>query len=73
MELLITFLGGLFIGGITVRLIYRIKYAGTLYINDMNQNEEPYIFLELDKDVYDLYTSEFVTLRVDVKSHDSHK
>lgn len=73
MELLLAFLGGLVIGGMTVRLVYRLNHAGTLYINDLNPDEEPYVFLELDRDIYDLYLEEYITLRVNLKREDSQR
>jgi hypothetical protein len=71
MEFLALVLAAL-IGGVLVEIYHRKHTAGTLYINDANQDEEPYIFLELDKDVYDLYLTDHITLRVNSKSN-SHR
>lgn len=71
MEMIIAFVVGILVGIVGTIIYYRVHTSGTLYINDTNPNEEPYVFLELDEDIYDIYLDRYITFKLNVKKYDS--
>ena len=63
MLVLIMFLVGVVIGGITTRLLWRPKGVGNLRV-DTSDPDGPYLFLELTKDLDSVVKSKSVTLKV---------
>lgn len=71
MEILITFsiLFGLVIGcGVTV-FVFQVKNIGTLRLDDSDPYEKPYMFLELRKDVGNVFNKKYVILKVNPKPY----
>lgn len=69
----ILILAGIVIGiGISI-IIFRAYFIGTLRIDKSDPNEEPYMFLELDKGIGDISSKKHVVLRVSTKNYISHK
>lgn len=73
MEMIIAFVVGVLIGIVGTIIYYRVHTSGTLYINDTNPNFEPYVFLELDKDIYDIYLDKYITFKLNLKRGDSQE
>lgn len=73
MEMIIAFVVGILVGIVGTIIYYRAHTSGTLYINDTNPNFEPYVFLELDKDIYDIYLDKYITFKLNLKRSDSQK
>lgn len=73
MEMIIAFAVGVLIGIVGAIIYSRLHTSGTLYINDTNPNFEPYVFLELDKDIYDIYLDKYITFKLNLKRSDSQE
>ena len=61
---IIIFSAGLLMGFAVTGLVTRKKPIGTLRIDESDPNEEPYIFLELNRDVSSVRTKKRVMLAV---------
>lgn len=72
MELLIVLGIGILIGSIVTILIQRSRTAGTLLVVDSDEGD-PYLLLELNRDVQLLYGKQYATMKVDNKNLVSHK
>lgn len=73
MEVLVGFMIGMIIGwGLTVT-ISRRKSVGSLRIDTSDPDDSPYLFLELSKDVGEIYAKKYITLRVSIKNFIPHK
>lgn len=73
MELVIIFVIGILVGCIITRSIFRMRSVGSLRIDTSDQDDEPYLFLELSKDVSVVYQRKYVTLKVNTKSFIPHE
>lgn len=73
MEVLIGFAIGVLIGCILTVTISRRKSVGALRIDTSNPDDSPYLFLELSKDVGEVYRKKYITLRVNTKNFIPHK
>lgn len=56
-----------------LRIEHFNKVVGCLHIEQLEQDEEPYVFLELYKGAGDISSREFVHLAVDTKSYVTQK
>lgn len=66
-------IAGIIIGiGISI-VLFRLYFIGILRIDKSDPNEEPYMFLELDKCTGDISTKKYVVLKVSTKNYISHK
>lgn len=73
MEMIIAFAVGILTGIIGTIIYHRVHTSGTLYINDTNPDFEPYVFLELDKDIYEIYLDKYITFKLNLKRSDSQE
>lgn len=67
----------IFVVGIGLGIIFSIivslhESVGTIRV-DNSDSDGPYLFLELNRGVSDVYRKKFVVLRVNVKDYISHK
>ena len=51
----------------------RIKTSGTLRIDHSDPQDGPYLFLELEKGMYDISKRHYILLEVKLKNYYSHK
>ena len=65
-------LAGMGIGIIFTSIFRHKKVVGFLRVDRSDPFEEPYLFLELSKDVGDISNMDYVTLQVKVKNYISH-
>ena len=70
---IILILVGIVIGIGLAMIIFKVYFIGTLRIDKSDPNEEPYMFLELDKCTGDISTKKYVVLKVSTKNYISHK
>lgn len=64
---------GVLVGSIVTMLIFRLFLIGALRIDTSDQEDGPYLFLELNKDVGDISSKKYVILKVSLKNFISHK
>lgn len=64
---------GVIIGVAAAAFIFRKRPIGNLNIDRSDPTEQPYIFLELYKNVGDFCSKKYVTLRVSNKNYLSQK
>lgn len=69
----ILFVAGIFAGISIAILVFRAYFVGCLRIDTSDQEEGPYLFLELNKDVGDISSKKYVILKVSLKNFISHK
>lgn len=69
MEIIIAFVLGLVAGGIAMTAIYRVKRIGTLRLDASDPYEPPYMFLELRKDIGNIWNKKYVILDVNNESY----
>lgn len=67
------FVIGVLSGCIITVVIFRVKSVGSLQIYTSDPDENPYLFLELSKDVGEVYRKKYVTLKVNIKNFIPHK
>ena len=72
MELVIVLGIGILIGSIVTILVQRSRTAGTLLVVNSDEGD-PYLLLELNRDVQLLYGKQYATMKVDNKNLVSHK
>lgn len=76
---MIWFIFGLLVGGTTAvlfvyKFIFGDKPVGTLRIDTSDQEDGPYIFLEIDHGkISEIYKKKHIMLRVNLKNYISHK
>lgn len=70
---IILILAGIVIGIGLAMIIFKAYFIGTLRIDKSDPNEEPYVFLELDKGIGDISSKKHVVLKVSTKNYISHK
>ena len=64
---------GCAIGAIVTMLIFRKFIVGTLLVTKIESEEQPYLFLDLDKDVGAISNKEYVIFKVNAKNSHSQK
>lgn len=69
----ILILAGVVIGIGIAMIIFRAYFIGTLRIDKSDPNEEPYMFLELDKGIGDISSKKHVVLRVSTENYSTCK
>jgi len=73
MELIIIFGIGVLIGCALTVIICRMRSVGSLRIDTSDPDDSPYLFLELSKDIGEVYRKKYVTLKVNTKSFIPHE
>ena len=61
------------IGILLAKIILRIKRSGALRIDHSDPQDGPYLFLELEKGIYDISKRHYILLEVKLKNYYSHK
>lgn len=62
------FISGIILGSLFSNLLLRMRSAGTLRIVESNEPEEqPYLFVELDRPVYELRKCKQVRFNISLK------
>jgi hypothetical protein len=72
MELIIFGIGVL-IGCIFTRIIFQTRLVGSLRIDTSDPDDSPYLFLELSKDIHEIYKNKYVMMKVNLKSFIPHE
>ena len=73
METAIIFIAGVLIGCIFSVVICRLMSVGSLRIDTSDPDDNPYLFLELSKDVDTVSRKKYVVLKVSIKNFLPHK
>ena len=73
MDLIIIFGIGVLIGCILKIIIFRTRSVGSLRIDTSDPNDGPYLFLELSKDIGEIYRKKYVTFKVSLKNFIPHE
>ncbi len=64
MELFVIFGIGILVGIVCTTVITRSKSVGSLRVDTSDPDDDPYLFLELSKDIEELYRKKYVTFKV---------
>ena len=73
MKLFIIFLIGVLVGDICAIIMTRIKSTGSLRVDTSDPDDGPYLFLELSKDIGEIYRKKYITLKVNLKNFIPHE
>ena len=73
MELIIGIGIGILISVISVVIIWHKPVIGTIHVKKIEDDEPPYLFLELHKGIYVVISKRKVKLKVDAGDYISHK
>lgn len=66
-------LAGVGVGIIIMTLFRHKKSVGVVYIVQQDPAEDPYLFLELSKEVSEVSEMDYITVQVNAKKYISHK
>lgn len=64
---------GIATGLLLTKIILHIKTSGALRIDNSDPQDGPYLFLELEKGIYDIRRQNYILLEVKLKNYNSHK
>ena len=64
---------GWLLGSVVTMLIFRKFIVGILQVVEIENEDQPYLFLDLSKDVDSVIKKKYVMLKVNAKSRISHK
>lgn len=73
MRLVVIFGLGVIVGSIITVMISRIRFSGTLRMDQSDPDDKPYLFLELSDSVENVCRHKYVTFKVLVKNYISRK
>lgn len=73
MDLFVIFGIGILVGIICTTVATRTKSVGFLRVDTSDSDDGPYLFLELSKDIEDIYRQKYVILRVNIKNFIPHE
>ncbi|MDD2299645.1 MAG: hypothetical protein PHU69_08370 [Fermentimonas sp.] len=73
MELIIIFGIGMLIGCILTRIIFQTRSVGSLRVDTSDSDDSPYLFLELSKDIEEIYRKKYVMFKVSLKNFIPHE
>ena len=73
MELFVIFGIGILVGIVCTTVITRSKSVGSLRVDMSDPDDGPYLFLELSKDIEELYRKKYVTFKVSLKNFIPHE
>lgn len=68
-KLIIAFLAGVLIGTIIYAIAVKTASVGTLRIDQSDPEDSPYLFLELDKNVFTIASKKYVIMKVNLKNY----
>lgn len=70
---MIGMLTGMLVGCVLWTLILRHRSIGSLRVDTSDSDNGPYLFLELSKNIGDVYRKKYITLKVNTQSYLPHK
>ena len=73
MVLLIIFGIGILIGFVCATIAIRTKSVGSLRVDISDSDDSPYLFLELSKDIEEIYRKKYVMFKVSLKNFIPHE
>ncbi len=73
MELFVIFGIGIFIGIVCTTVLTHYKSVGSLRIDTSDPDDGPYLFLELSKDIGEIYRKKYATFKVSLKNFIPHE
>lgn len=73
MNLIIIFVIGIFVGCVIALPIFRMRSVGSIRVDTSDPDDGPYLFLELSKDIDEIYRKKYVTLKVNTKNFIPHE
>lgn len=73
MVLLIIFGIGVLVGIVCTTVATRSKSVGSLRVDRSDPDDGPYLFLELSKDIEEIYRKKYVTFKVSLKNFIPHE
>ena len=73
MDLFVIFGIGILVGIVCTTVSTRTKSVGSLRVDTSDPDDGPYLFLELSKDIGDIYRKKYVTFKVSLKNFIPHK
>lgn len=73
MELFVIFGIGILVGIVCATVATRTKSVGTLRVDTSDPDDGPYLFLELSKDIGDIYRKKYVTFKASLKNFIPHE
>lgn len=68
MELFVIFGIGILVGIVCTTVLTRSKSVGYLRIDTSDPDDGPYLFLELSKDIGEIYRKKYVTFKVKLEN-----
>lgn len=71
--LAVIFFIGLLIGIAITVVIIRKHVVGTLRVDQSDPGDQPYLFLEMGKDLNAIYRKKYVLMKVKIQNYLSHK
>ena len=69
--IVVTFIAGLICGSIITRIILKAKTGGVLRVDRSDSHENPYLFLELSKEIKYI-NKKYITLRIVLENYISN-
>ena len=73
MELFVIFGIGILVGIVCTTVATRTKSVGSLRVDRSDPDDGPYLFLELSKDIGEIYRKKYVTVKVSLKNFIPHE
>lgn len=73
MELFIIFGIGILVGIVCTTVVTRSKSVGSLRVDRSDPDDGLYLFLELSKDIEEIYRKKYVTFKVSLKNFIPHE
>ena len=73
MVLFVIFGIGILVGIVCTTLAIRTKSVGSLRVDTSDPDDGPYLFLELSKDIGEIYRKKYVTFKVSLKNFIPHE
>jgi hypothetical protein len=73
MELFIIFGIGILVGIVCTTVATRTKSVGSLRVDTSDSDDSPYLFLELSKDIEEIYRKKYVMFKVSLKNFIPHE
>jgi len=72
-ELFVIFGIGIMVGIVCTTILTHYKSVGSLRIDTSDSDDGPYLFLELSKDIGEIYRKKYVTFKVSLKNFIPHE
>jgi len=72
-ELFVIFGIGILVGIVCTTVVTRTKSVGSLRVDTSDQDDGPYLFLELSKDIGEIYRKKYAIFKVSLKNFIPHE